>query len=135
MPAASSADTASELSTAGAIPPPTAALIAVVDDTSSNGGAESVLSSARSRARRVPEPGSLVTNGVDASSRAVIERPTHSWPGATTTTSSSCAMSQCSSPLGTSGLSTKPMSARPARTAAETSAELPDDSDGVTDGS
>jgi hypothetical protein len=59
VPAASSAATARELSTAGPAPAATAALIAVVDDSSACGGTGSSPAwarSASSRKRLVPEP-------------------------------------------------------------------------------
>jgi hypothetical protein len=112
------------------MPAATADLIAVVEDSSATGGTGSVPAcdrSASSRYRLVPDAGSRLTSAVAASSAAVIpeRRRTHGWPGSTTTVRVSVPARRDLSPAGRSGPSTKPRSARPASTAAATSAELP----------
>src|SRR5215472_5978213 len=133
VPAASSAATAKELSTAGQAPAVTAALIAVVEDSSAAGGTCSRPAWTRrasARKSRVPEPASRLTRGVWASSVAgtPLRRRAHPWVGATTRVSTSRPTGSACRPGGMPGPSTKPMSARSPRTSSATSAELTADS-------
>ena len=87
-PDATSAATATRLSTAGPAPPPTAVFTAVVDPSSITGTVVRRPAAARatSSASRVPDPASRSTSGVVATTSAVMgpRRRAHGWPGATT---------------------------------------------------
>jgi hypothetical protein len=122
-PAARSSATASSLMTAGAAPASTAERTAAVVDSDSAGGGctvpgPSLAASAAVRVSRVPEPPSLLTRGVPASSAAPtpLRRRAQGWPGATTRASRSWPMTWLGSPAGWRGPSVKPMSARPSMT-------------------
>ena len=115
------------LSTPGATPAAIDARTAVALDSSragSTGSASGGMArpSARSKARRVPDPRSRSTSGVVASSTGVTgrRRRAHGWPGQTVTTSRSCATTRLRNPLGGRGPSTNPRSTRPARTPSAT---------------
>ena len=81
---------------------------------------------ARSRVWRVPDPLSLITRSVPASSLGTTgsRRSTHGWLGPTTTTSSSRATTRDDTVRGTMGASTNPRSTSPLITCSSTRSEL-----------